>query len=76
MFLVLMSQGYVYSDHIYVPATYLEILQLEGGFFIFQEKDEAQRFHRNVSYPLNNYIVSFVTRSKNIHSNWIVNSTT
>ena len=40
---LLMSHDYIGPVCIYLPSTYLDILLLEGWFYIFQRKDRAKR---------------------------------
>ena len=46
-----MSQGFVLLDQIYLLETYLDLLQQEGVFLIFQRKDRAKSFPTEL-FPL------------------------
>ena len=57
--LLLMSKDYVDPDWMSLPETYLELLKREGGFSIFQKKDEAKSFPAEF-FPLPQMPVQYI----------------
>ena len=57
-----MPRDYVGPVRISLPETYLELLQLEGGFSIFQIKDETKKFTTEL-FPAPRSLVSYTVTS-------------